>query len=392
MALDGTTAPASAVPRSAQPVPAALRHLVRLSHEIGARPGACGIAVYATALDSISPGDVAESRAAETGLEGVACVDDVARAAVLALRLYARTGGETVRHIAEGWLRFVEYMQLPDGRFCNFIIDWRGRRNETGPTSIPGGGWWTGRALWALGEATWILGRPEHRRAFERGWVMAGPGASDIAALVLLGTLAYLRRSYDESLHRAARGMAEHIASMTSGGYLVHHAGEPSIHLWGYDQVTALVEASIYFDDPSLLFPCITTAELVFKRQALEGPFRDFPPREHTGLCAYDVSGSCRGLGALYRATGRREYAVWLAKLISWFEGQNATGGPLYDRAEGRCYDGIDGTVMNRNCGAEGAIEAGLVELVRLDVLAHSEAGFAGVDGIVTPGEVAVPH
>lgn len=386
---DGTVARARAVARPPEAVPAVLRHLVRLSHEIEARPGAWAIAVYATALDWGGAGDVAERGAAETGLEGVACVDDVARAAVLALRLYARTGDGAVLDVAEHWLAFVEYMQLPDGRFCNFITDWRGTRNETGPTSIPGGSWWTARALWALGEATRITGRPEYRRAFERGWVMGRPDASDISALVLLGTIAYLRRSYDDALHRAARGMADTIASMTVDGYLVHHPGEPSIHLWGYDQVTALVDAATYFSDPSVLHPCITTAELVFKRQALEGPFRDFPPRERTGLCAYDVSPCCRGLGALYRATGRAEYAAWLGKLIAWFDGQNAAGNPLYDRAEGRCYDGIDGSVMNRNCGAEGAIEAGLVELVRLDVLAQSTSGFPGVTGLVTSAEAA---
>ena len=346
-----------------------LLHLVRLSHEVATRPDVWGIAIYAVASDADEPALLDERLAAESGFEGVACVDDVARAAVLALRQYELEGEPLALKLAERWLSFVEYMQLADGRFCNFILGWTGRRNEAGITSIPGGGWWTARALWALGLAYRVTGKQHYRRAFKRGWTTGLPLAADISAIMLLGTLDYLRRSRDRTLEVEARVMANHIAQTTVDGYLVHHPGEASIHMWGYEQVTALVAASNYFHEPAYLEPCISTAELVFRRHALEGPYRDFPGRAQCGLCAYDVSCCCRGLAALHDATGDSRYAEWFFRLIEWFDGRNGNGRPLYHRGEGRCHDGIDGGQLNPNCGAESAIEAGFVELERRRLL-----------------------
>src|SRR5689334_24446373 len=52
--------------------------------------------------------------AQDSGPEGIACVDDVARAVVLALQVYALTGAPAARDLACDWLRFVVYMQRPD--------------------------------------------------------------------------------------------------------------------------------------------------------------------------------------------------------------------------------------------------------------------------------------
>ena len=61
-----------------------LLHLVRLSHQVGDQPDVWGIAIYAEREER----GLHESLAAESGFEGVACVDNVARAALLALRLH----------------------------------------------------------------------------------------------------------------------------------------------------------------------------------------------------------------------------------------------------------------------------------------------------------------
>jgi hypothetical protein len=44
-------------------------------------------------------------------------------------------------------LRFVTYMQEPDGRFINCIADATGTKNWQGRTSYAGGPWWT---AWAM--------------------------------------------------------------------------------------------------------------------------------------------------------------------------------------------------------------------------------------------------
>ena len=96
--------------------------------------------------------------AADSGPEGVACVDDVARAAILGLRAWEQERSAQGRDLARRWLTFLPYMQGEDGRFTNFIFDPAGTRNMDGQTSYPGGLWWTARALWALGMAYRVLG------------------------------------------------------------------------------------------------------------------------------------------------------------------------------------------------------------------------------------------
>jgi len=96
---------------------------------------------------------------------------------------------------------------------------------------------------------------------------------------------------------------AEGISTQWVDGYLVHRPGEREVHYWGYDQVTALVAASRYFDEPAYLHAAEATAQRLFRRQALEGPYRSYPGRNQESLCAYDVAACCRGLGALYAVT-----------------------------------------------------------------------------------------
>jgi hypothetical protein len=338
-----------------------LLHLVRLSHQVGDQPDVWGVAIYAGQEGR----GLAEATAADSGFEGVACVDDVARAALLGLRLHQVDGATVSLKIAQRWLAFVEYMQLPDGRFCNFIADWAGTYNLDGVTSVPGGSHWTARALWALGTAFQVTGEQRYQRAFQSGWRTRSAPATDIAAILLLAAISSLQRSPDSNLEADAQALADDILATQEDGYLVHRPGEREVHFWGYDQVTALVAASRHFDAPRYLAAAEATAQRLLRCQALAGPYRGYPSCDQESLCAYDVAACCRGLGALFAATGNADYAAWLERLFAWFDGDNAAGLPLYDRAEGRCHDGIDNNTLNPNCGAESAIEAGLVEVER---------------------------
>jgi hypothetical protein len=51
--------------------------------------------------------------------------------------------------------------------------------------------------------------------------------------------------------------------------------------------------------------------------------------------------------------------------MAAWFSGANDAGAVMYDPTSGRCLDGLTGHVVNRDCGAESAIEAGMTEIER---------------------------
>ena len=83
--------------------------------------------------------------------EGIAAVDDAARAALVYLTDYESTGDTASLDKARRLLNFVLYMQAEDGQFYNFILDRVGTINQTGNTSFKSSGWWATRshAPWA---------------------------------------------------------------------------------------------------------------------------------------------------------------------------------------------------------------------------------------------------
>ena len=107
-----------------------LRQIERLTRPVArAGPDARALAVYAEPPASDQGAPSVERAANEQGFEGVACVDDAARAIILYCHVWRRWQLESARAAAYRLLRFVAYMQDDDGRFVNFIFDWSGRRN-----------------------------------------------------------------------------------------------------------------------------------------------------------------------------------------------------------------------------------------------------------------------
>ncbi|MBI3578644.1 MAG: hypothetical protein HY089_04440 [Ignavibacteriales bacterium] len=82
--------------------------------------------------------------------EGIACVDDAARAAVLYLRHFELRGDTLSLAKAKLLLRFVMKMQADDGMFYNFIYADHSI-NRDGRTSYKSFGWWAARSVWCFG-------------------------------------------------------------------------------------------------------------------------------------------------------------------------------------------------------------------------------------------------
>jgi hypothetical protein len=316
-----------------------------------AGPGALALAVYAEARD----GEYHLREAAEQGFEGVACVDDAARAAVLYCAIWQRYRYQWARTGAEGLLRFIAYMQDERGQFANFILDWDGRHNLTGPTSFVGGCWWTARALRALACGVAALGNADYAERFERGLSGLDPPMPylDVRAIAVLAALEYW--SATNAAHAADRAVkwAEEIAASGLQAILPNVAGEPKVHLWGHLQEVALARVGTELGRADLVEVARASAEaLLVPRVALAF--------EAATTLPYDVSCAVLGLAAVAQSTGQSRYAEQAELAREWFRGRNAAGRPIYDRARGLVHDGIDNGQVNANSGAESNIEAAL--------------------------------
>jgi len=328
------------------------------------------LSVYAEPEET-SAGVVYRPRvAAESGPEGLACLDDVARAVLLGLGAWEQERQTEGHDLARRWLMFVEYMQGEDGRFTNFILDTHGTRNTSGATSYPGGWWWTCRALWALARSYRVLG---DEASLER-WLRCPLPAREetgqmakITAILVLAALELLRAGVPLQTRLRIQAWLEGWCADLLGcmdGYVRDAPGQEQVGLWGYHQLAALAAAGAWLGDRSYLAACAQTVERVIEPTLATGFLYAFPGVK-AGQCAYCVSPLVHGLAELYRATGAARYRTLALEACGWFSGANDAGVPMYDPTSGRCLDGITAGQASRNCGAESAIEAGLAELER---------------------------
>src|SRR5207248_6592872 len=160
--------------------------------------------------------------ARESGVEGVACVDDAARASALLYNLWAATGNDALKQWADGLLDFVLWMHAGDGLWHNFILDWQGVRNVDGPTSATGINFWQARATHALAEAN--CSRDVVTRALDVAGAASPP--SDVRAVHALSVLTLLERAPDQRLTTGLAAWGDELAAGQRGGMHMNPPGE----------------------------------------------------------------------------------------------------------------------------------------------------------------------
>ena len=343
--------------------------------------------------------------AAESGPEGIACVDDAARAAVLSLRSFELRGDTASLERARGLLAFVMHMQAPDGEFYNFILADH-TVNLTGKTSFKSFGWWAARGLWAMAMGARIFRDrdPLLARRLMGGvslmvplvsaslkeygssktvsgyriprWLLYGSGA-DVTSELLLGLLEFQRARGDDSLSPVMMKLARGLLVMQDGDgktppYGLHRSWETVWHMWGNAQTQALSTAGLMLHDTAMIASAIREARGWYGRLLMDGFLKEYdvagpaPPSvagsaawsEYEQI-AYGVRPMAVGLLRLYDATKDRDYLLMSGLAASWLTGNNPAGQSMYDPATGRCYDGIrDSLTLNMNSGAESTIEA----------------------------------
>jgi hypothetical protein len=324
-----------------------LRQLARLTRPVRAADGALAIAVYADGRDR-------PISARDRGHEGVACVDDAARALVVLCDLWTATRLPLAEQWARGLLEFVLYMQDPDGRFVNFITDWSGSRNESGPTSLfSGGSFWQARAVQGLASASIAFDDARAARGVLLGMahVRAASAPADVRAIHVLAALDLLRAGRAPDLRADLEAWCAELLGCQSGGILYDDHGQEAPHLWAHIQEGALAEAGAYLERADLVAAARRSADRYLVPLIGSGfDLRTVQP--------YGVACAIFGVDRLAAVTGEPRYARLVEVGRSWFRERNPAGRAVYDRAAGRVHDGIDRGVLNAHSGAESNIAA----------------------------------
>jgi multiple sugar transport system substrate-binding protein len=368
-------------PPSQAPLRVSLDHLRHLGLDatVDDRPVRV-VALYAEAPD-YEPTPSPE----RDGSEGIASVDDAARAAVVYLRAYEVTGERRARDEALALLAFVAAMEQGDGEYVNFI-DAQGQPNRQAPSSRKSMSYWAARSLWALGEAVRVLGpddsaslttmRPvldrtvvRMARDIDAGRLIGGSATATAEAL--LGLLALQGAEPSPRIAALAARTARLLVPLTAGtveippwGARVDSAGAPW-HAWGSRSTEALAAAGMVLGRPDFVLAARREADALWSRFLLAGhvAWEVSPNGTATWFpqIAYGIGPIAEGYLALAEATGERRYAVFAGLTAAWLLGANAAGVVMYDEPTGRTFDGIDGPSpeqVNRNAGAESTIES----------------------------------
>jgi hypothetical protein len=350
--------------------------------------------------------------------EGIACVDDVARAARLYLREYEATGDSEYADRAIRLMEFVFAMQTESGMFANFI--WPNKTiNDTGRTSIPSMDYWTARAVHSLAITQRVLAeyRPDiaqraasalelpvvnlvthylHQPAGQS--IDVGPDQIAVYTLALLERRQIQRSELEDSLITtfAAHILEHSFAGSSAFPYRVHLSWRNVWHSWGSLQVEALAAAGHALDRQDWIDSAREVCE-GFQRYLLtgNGPISfsiesgDTANVHWYSQIAYNTACLTACQRVMYEITGEEEFAWGSGLAVGWLVGLNPAETIMYNSANGRCFDGINNPIsINLNSGAESTIEA-LLALQELRILPGApEAARSSKDPNSTPENV----
>jgi hypothetical protein len=344
----------------------------------------------------------------DAGSEGIGCVDDVARAAIVYLHYYQETGDKQALAQARQLLNFVMYLQTDDGEYYNFVRDNKGTINKTGGTSYKSWSWWAARGQWALAEGYGLFRSidatyaTELQRVYRKGeqalqthlgrygqydslhgvktpaWLL--DGGSDLSAMALYGLSSYYAAEPNAQTAELMNKLGEGVATYQVGTFTEYPFGaQPSMigstalwHAWGSHQVAALARAGRLLKRSDWIETARFTADSFFQYLLTTDQVNELAvSTKRSGQIAYGTDMLVSGFAELAQATGDKSYERAAGLAASWFFGNNIAETPMYDPGTGRGFDGIGGAnefMVNRNSGAESTIEA----LLALQSVVHN--------------------
>ncbi|MGH8656376.1 MAG: glycosyltransferase [Gammaproteobacteria bacterium] len=293
------------------------------------------------------------------------CVDDNARALIVALRADRLSGAPEAKDLVTTYLGYLHCAQSEAGDFQNLMS--YERTIESGPDSED----CLGRALWALGttvelatdDGCKLLAREMLERALPRAMELGLRGTA--STILGLASLVAAEPSAD-----AARKSLSVLADK-----LVQRYQQETTDDWHWFEPTLTYDNAIL---PLALFKAFSVtgerASLRVARESLEFLENVCFGDEHLALVG-NAGWHCRGgqkphadeqaidaaafvlaFRGAYLATGDRQYLRRMRKSFAWFLGVNRLGTPLYDSVTAGCRDGLEATQVNQNQGAESTI------------------------------------
>jgi len=294
------------------------------------------------------------------------CVDDNARALMVCLIAYKKTGDPKYFTLIHRYLAYLMFLQNPDGSFKNYLTYWRNMVEEVGSDDA------FGRAVWALGA---LIRLSPCDSMFHVAMELFYKSTTQFSKLryargyanCIFGVYHYIKRFPDQEKYiKMLTGLADKLVEK----FKEHHKKG-----WDWFELTVtydngLLPAAMYLaykysENPEYLEVADLSRAFLEKRSMVNNQltvvgnkkwwyenyemseFAQQPIDAMAMIIMYDCA---------YRTTGNVEYIEKLNICFQWFYGKNDLNLPLYDAQTFGCNDGLEELEVNRNQGAESTI------------------------------------
>lgn len=307
------------------------------------------------------------------------CLDDNARALIMALMAYQQNKSKDALELLPIYLSYIQYMQQDDGNFRNFLSFKREYLDEVGSEDS------FGRTVWALGYLINCAPNNSYREFAEELFFRSVPHFDKLHHLrgianTIIGVCHYLK------VHPYNEGMIKRLASLIEPLLTAYENSSDTDWHWFEEKLT--------YDNAilplALLYSCEITADERTRNIALESMnFLDKLTLSNGYLSPVGSDGWYYrgGEQALfdqqaietmamvlmyfkaYHITHEISYIRKMYLSYQWFLGENTLRVPLYDHETKGCCDGLQPHGINRNQGAESTLAYLISHLIILKAL-----------------------
>jgi glycosyltransferase involved in cell wall biosynthesis len=294
------------------------------------------------------------------------CLDDNARALIMALMAYQRNKSPEALKLLPIYLSYIHYMQTEDGNFRNFLSFSRQYLDEVGSEDS------FGRTIWSLGYLINCATNNSYREFAVEIFHKAVQQFKNLYHLrglanTIIGVALYLK------VFPTDEGMLNEMNRLTEPLMASYAKNRDTDWHWFEEKMT--------YDNAilplALMHACEITGDIKVKQVAMESmAFLDKLTLNNGYLTPVGNEGWYHKGGDFplydqqaietmamvlmnfqaYQIWHKPEYIEKMFACYMWFLGENTLRAPLYDHETKGCCDGILPTGINRNQGAESTL------------------------------------
>ncbi|RZL18628.1 MAG: glycosyltransferase [Pedobacter sp.] len=319
------------------------------------------------------------------------CMDDNARALLMAILAYQQNKSKTALELFPVYLSFIQYMQCDDGNFRNFLSFDRKYLDDIGSEDS------FGRTIWALG---YLVNNPPNNSYREFGKELFCKSVPHFKALkhlrgvanTMIGIANYLKANSDDSILQELNNLS----MMLKNAY-----NQNKDENWNwfeekmtYDNAILPLALMCHYEvthDVTSLEIALESMEFLTDKTLSKGYLNpvgnDGWLYKNKEMAIYDQQAIETMAMVLmyfkaYEVSKDLNYIKKMYLSYQWFLGVNSLHLPLYDHETKGCGDGLQPHGVNRNQGAESTLAYWISHLIVLKALEFEYA--------FTPGNAAI--